>query len=90
MTRVDEISEAFDGEGMSAITEDDVEHILGEAVELQVIYDDVSLWVGNAYVYFDKEPSSVSPDHVLIDLLEGLARMFKDALGAAGGQSDDK
>ena len=89
MSRADEISEKFDNEGMSAISKDDVEHLLSEAIELQVIYDDVSLWIENTYSYFGRETSSVSPECVLIDLLEGIARMFKESTKSSGGQPDD-
>jgi hypothetical protein len=80
-TRVDEISESFDANGMDGLNHDDVEHLLNEVSELQSIYEGVTLWVENTYSYFKVDTEIVSPESDVIALLEGIAGLFKKAIG---------
>jgi hypothetical protein len=81
MARTDDISETFDEKGKDGVTHDDIEYLLTEATELQAIYDGVTLWVENTYSYFNVETKVVSQESDVIELLEGIAGLFKEAIG---------
>ena len=81
MARVDDLSETFDTLGVEGLKADDVEHLLNEVTELQAIYDGVTLWIENTYAYFNVDPKIVSSESDAIELLEGIAGLFKEAIG---------
>ena len=81
MARVDDISETFDTHGVEGLKADDVEHLLNAVTALQAIYDGVTLWIENTYAYFNVDPKIVSSERDAIELLEGIAGLFKEAIG---------